>query len=1172
MNLRLIAYSIVMLIGQLALAQSFTAYLPKNGTVTDNTTPHFFWNQVDGATSYQLQIATDAAFTQNLLTFNTNNEDFPLVAPLSFGDFFWRVRATTGSGNVFTQPYALSIFSPAQLPDLSLWLRPDQGVVLDGDNKVETWNDQSNNNHVLTQNTSTKRPVVNPNGFNGLPAMQFNGGQVLDGGNILNLGTTSRTMFVIGNHTTSGVGNFFAKALAAAANSRYAMNIRTGNELNNLFHDNQVQNIPLSTTLINPSNTSLFGKIVDRNNNELRSVWNFLENTSSIAAGFNMNSAYRFLIGGYNNNTDTDEINFLNGTISEIIFFDNVDNTIQEKTLKYLQSRYMPELSLGPDIRIPYNLCFSEILNAGPNFESYLWSDGSTGQTLTVTTPGKYWVETMDQFGFVSSDTVEVIAPTIAPPPSLLYCAGDAINWDTQLGPDYDYLWSDGSTNENLIINAPGNFSVQVTDSFGCTITSDVFFFDEDPFPSLVSLGPDQSLCSGNSIGLVSGDSAIASYQWSTGATTPSIVLATSGTYTLDVINDNGCPASDQIQITILGDAPVMDISVPNAVCLGEVFSLTDQSFTTDGSTINQWEWNFGDGNSTNSQNTTHAFQTAGNYNITLEIFSTSGCGNQTQVNVEVNDNPIVSIAASNFCQGNNVNFNANQNTPLPITDWLWNFGDPNSSANTAIDANTQHVYGDYGPFEVTLVGTDINGCVDTASQVVNILPAPQVAFDFTEICVGDIVQFQNQTTIGGTANITSYLWNFGDGTTTGQTNPAKPYLNPGIFQITLNAVGNNGCTGTASTPLKVHAYPEPAIQIDPLCAGIPGSMNDQSFVPNGSVATAAWNFSDGQELSGLNIAPVFQNPGNYNVTVTVVSAFGCESTITESFSVSDFITASFVTDPLALLAEFPTTFTSTSSGAVNYFWTINDTINSEDPSVVVTFDSTQIGETITITLTTENELGCTASYTEEMEVLRRATDLALNEVYAQDSLGFYVVGVEMENKGTSPITQIDFFLRTANGAIIKEAWHGVLQAGVKKNFVFSTSPSTVIDANKKGEFYICIEGQIISSEGFEDEDLSNNRVCKNVSAQAEPVILMPYPNPVAEGFTLRIVMPQEEAVTVQVFNNLGQMQTEILNNESLPAGLSEIQVNTSQWSAGSYYIHLISPSTAKSAKLLIAR
>lgn len=1167
---RLIVWLLFTSLGASTMAQQFTAYLPKSGVVTDQTTPHFFWNEVDGATDYQLQIAADANFTQNLLTFNTSNLDFELTAPLSFDDYFWRVEATTPIGNELTPAYELTIFSPAQLNDLSLWLRPDLGVTLDGNNKVESWNDQSNNGFPLAQASGSKRPEVNPNGLNGLPSMQFNGGQVLDGGNILNIGTGSRSMFVVGNHTTSGTGNFFAKALAAGANSRYAMNIRTANELNNLFHDNMVRNIPLTSNQ-NPSISSIFGKIINRNNNTLLSLWNKENNTSNIAPGFNMNSTFRFLIGAYNDGTDLNEINFLNGSISEIIFFDNVDSIIQQKIINYLRYRYIPELNLGPDIRIPYSICINETLDAGSGFQSYLWSDGSTGQTLTVTAPGKYWVEALDQFGFVSSDTIEVIAPSIAPPPSQLYCAGDVINWDTQLGPDYDYLWSDGSTNDNLIINTSGNFSVQVTDSFGCTVTSNVLFFDEDPFPSLVSLGPDQSLCSGNSIALISGDSAIVSYQWSTGATTPSIVLATSGTYTLDVVNDNGCPASDQIQITILGDAPVMDITVPIQTCVGEEFTLIDQSFTTDGSTINQWAWNFGDGNTANTTNTTHSYQAAGNYDVTLEVFSNSGCGNQTQTTIEVLENPIVAIAASNFCQGNIVNFNANQNTSLPINDWFWDFGDT-TGGNTSIDANTQHIYGDYGAFEVMLVGTDVNGCVDTATQIINILPAPQVAFDFTEVCVGDIVQFQNQTTIGGAASVTSYLWNFGDGTTTGQVNPAKPYLNPGNFEITLNALGNNGCTGTATAPLKVHDFPVPSIQIDPLCADVPGSMSDQSFVPNGSVATAEWVFSDGQELSGLNIAPVFQNPGNYNVTVTVGSAFGCESSIIENFSVSDFITASFTTDPLAILAEFPTTFTSTSSGESNYSWIINDTINSEDPSVVVTFDSTQIGEMITITLTTENALGCTATTTQEMEVLRRSTDLALNEIFAQDSLGFYVVGVEMENKGTTPITQVDFFLRTGNGSTIKEAWHGVLQAGEKKNFVFSSAPSTVIDMNKAGEYFICIEGQIISAEGFEDEDLSNNRICKNVSTEAEPVILMPYPNPVSEVFTLRIVMPQSETVTVQIFNNLGQMQTEVLKNEELPAGLTEIPVNAAKWSAGSYHIHLISTSVKKNAKLMVYR
>jgi PKD repeat protein len=1167
MILRLIAYSIVMMLGFSTFAQQFTAYLPKSGTVTDNTTPHFFWNEVDGATSYQLQIATNSSFTQNLLTFTTSNLDFQLTAPLSFDDYFWRVEATTPSGNELTHIYELTIFSPAQISDLSLWLRPDLGVVLDGNNKVETWNDQSNNGFPLTQASSSKRPEVNPNGFNGLPAMMFSGSQVLEGGNILNLGTISRSMFVVGNHTVSSTGNFFAKALFGAANSRYSLNVRNNNDSRSFYVDNTERTNPLIITG-STSSEALYQFLVDRQNSIVLSGWNGLSNTTNIASGFNMNSNFRFLVGAFNGTGDNGETNFLNGEISEIIFFDNVNPLEQELVRGYLKSRYVPTLDLGPDIT-KSDFC-PETLSAGTGFTSYLWSNGSTDDFIEVNATGYYTVEVTDQFGFTSMDSVYVKFPDGVPAPAGVSCNNSPLTWNPGLDPTFTYEWSNGSTDPTLTFQNSGNYYYSVTDLNGCTLSSDTVFYD---FLELeASLGPDTSLCLGNEIGLVAGSQAATSFLWNTGATTPTIPFTAAGTFSVQVTSDLGCTANPSVTIGFLGQAAQVVPDIASSVCPNQPLSFNDQSFTTDGSNIIEWNWEFSDQTSYNTSSGSHTFQNPGTYTFELFVLSDNGCGNSIMDTITVFNNPSVAIAASNFCQGNNVNFNANQNTPLPINNWFWDFGNPASGSNTAAGANTQHVYGDYGPFEVTLVGTDINGCKDTATQVVNILPAPQVAFDFTEICAGDIVQFQNQTTIGGTASVTSYLWNFGDGTTTGQVNPAKPYLNPGNFQVSLNAVANNGCAGSTSSPLKVHAFPVPSIQIDPLCAGVPGSMSDQSFVPNGSVATAEWSFSDGQELSGLNIAPVFQNPGNYNVTVTVGSAFGCESSITESFSVSDFITASFTTDPLALLAEFPTTFNSTSSGAVNYFWTINDTITSEDPAVVVTFDSTQIGEMITITLTTENELGCTATTTQEMEVLRRSTDLALNEVFAQDSLGFFIVGVEMENKGTSPITQIDFFLRTANGAIIKEAWHGVLQAGVKKNFVFSTSPSTVIDANKKGEFFICIEGQIISSEGFEDEDLSNNRVCKNVSAQPEPVILMPYPNPVSEGFTLRIVMPKEEAVTVQVFNNLGQMQTQILNNDTLPAGLTELQVNTAQWSSGSYYIHLISPTTTKSAKLMVGR
>jgi hypothetical protein len=572
-------------------AQDFSAYWPKHNAYTEQFSPEFQWNSVPGATGYVWRIANNLSMLNPIDVVNTSSlSTFP-SSSLTYGLWYWQVEAVLPVGSVFTQVYALRVFDPSQAADLALWLKADAGLTLDANGRVQIWQDLSPAGLQFSQTTDTKRPWPNVPGMSGLPSLQFSGGQVLDGGNVLNIGTNSRAMFLVGQMTGSNQA-FYAKSIAAGQPNRYGL-LRDGIQNTFLYQDNAARNI-VSATVSN--GFAFYSALANRSTSQNSFMLNnSVLGANSISNNHNLSSTFRFLIGAYNNSTDAGEILFLNGNINEMVFVNTHVPSVIENIQNYLRYKYNPPINLGPDIRVAYGFCNTSV-TAPAGFTSHQWSTGATTESITVNQPGTYWVQVTDIFGFTSSDTIVVNYPEIDTPAFAAYCPGSSVTWNANLGPHYTYAWSTGETTESIVIDTPGSYYVTVTDTNGCSKTFPAIEFEEDAYSTTVSLGPDVDLCNGNAISLVSGADETVAYAWNTGATDSSIVVSTSGTYSVTTTNANGCEAYDEVQVTIVGDAPVVSIGMQPAYCQGLEFTYTDNSVTTDGSSIVSRNWQFGDG------------------------------------------------------------------------------------------------------------------------------------------------------------------------------------------------------------------------------------------------------------------------------------------------------------------------------------------------------------------------------------------------------------------------------------------------------------------------------------------------------------------------------------------------------------------------------------------------
>src|SRR5690606_39115778 len=131
----------------------------------------------------------------------------------------------------------------------------------------------------------------------------------------------------------------------------------------------------------------------------------------------------------------------------------------------------IPDVDLGPDINKCVDPGHLEFLNAANFGAEYRWDNNYNGMVRVVSGSGTYWVQVTNQYGCVASDTVNVLFkpnPVVDLGNDTTVCNGVSLNLDA--GNDgVQYYWSTGQTTQNININNPGIYTVQVTGENGCT-------------------------------------------------------------------------------------------------------------------------------------------------------------------------------------------------------------------------------------------------------------------------------------------------------------------------------------------------------------------------------------------------------------------------------------------------------------------------------------------------------------------------------------------------------------------------------------------------------------------------------------------------------------------------------------------------------------------------------
>ncbi|MFM7566125.1 MAG: PKD domain-containing protein, partial [Flavobacteriales bacterium] len=955
-------------------AQPLSAIVPQNQSAIVNLNVSFLWNSAPNAINYKVTLATNATFTSNYT-------ESPLVNTPSWnhivsnpGLYFWRVIAYNAIDSSLSPTYTFTQFTPANSVNTSLWLKADAGIVLDASNKVQQWNDLSNNGYLITQSNATKRPTLVNNVVNGYPSLAFNGSQFLTGGDILDLGYNSRSFFVIGKMASSNQ-SLLAKSRAFNSTYRYGIIKDVTNTAFLFQSDNNTSNY----STFNTTNYAFYNAFVNRNTAKNHFAVN---NTALGVNSFNSNllfeSSYRFLIGAYNNANDDGEVLMLNGNICEIILSDTYDSTEILKIKNYLKYKYSPPLTLGSDLYISNSFC-PQTLTASAGFTNYLWSTGSTTATTSVNQTGQYWVRATDAFGFIWSDTLFVQYPTITPPPSNAICANGSLNWNTGLGAGFTHVWSTGATGNNITINQPGNFSVTVTGVGGCSNTSGNVNFTIDTYPITAFIGQDTNLCVGNTLVLQIGASQTVQYTWSNGTNSPIFSVTSLGNYPVSVIvsNANGCVAQDTILISVNGTAPTLSYQASASGCSNAPLVFNDQSSVPAPSVILSQTWSFSNGASGSGNGLQVVFPTPGFYQGELEVGSTGNCISRDTFSFFISPPPVISIAHIGHCSNEGISFSAYDTTGSILSNHQWSY---NQGVTMDTIANPTHGFGAFGPQSCQLIAENYQGCTDTLSYVFTLNAAPVAQMMVSNGCELSPINFTNSSSVLDTFPLVNQTWNFGDGTLSTEFNPNHLYSQEGNYILTLYAQASSGCSDTTTDTLTVFPTPDLSWTVGPSCMNNSTPFYSTSTIPSGTIDSTSWIVNLQYPFHGTAASYTFTTLGIQFLHLTATSNLGCMRDTLILVEVNPGLTSGFVYSPFIVVPGTTITLSSLASGNTSVQWSVNHVPSGNTDTLVFTVDPNYLEDTISITCTTQNAYGCIDTSETFIVIENQVLDLAVSD------------------------------------------------------------------------------------------------------------------------------------------------------------------------------------------------
>jgi len=612
-----------------------------------------------------------------------------------------------------------------------------------------------------------------------------------------------------------------------------------------------------------------------------------------------------------------------NGSCSAVGSQSVAGNALPDAAIHVALDAYIDgDLTPGPASSDPHvvNYCgTSGTINLSVPFASgltYQWSTGGHGPLIRVTQPGTYSVTVTNANGCsAGSYATIVINPRPAPPtitpsgPTTICPSGGSVTLTA--GAAQSYLWSTGATTPSITVSTAGDYSVRIGDANGCTASSSIHV---DYLSATIA---ESFVCGGE---MLTGPDGWSSYAWSTGATTRSITVTSSGTYSLTVTDVNGCAVAAP-PVTVAVQQPLavtIATADPLDKCAGQATHFTSQ--VGGGTAPYRYQWFF---SSPLAGETGPALTTASGYApvpFTLVVTDANGCS-ATSNGIVINSHPVPAIpqidATAAACAGTSVR--AQIHAPESGVTYQWSVGNAaftqDSPSSIVIDAAAAGT--------VTIDAMATNGyCSSSAPRAtltVNALPAtPSItAGGATTFCSGGSVLLTSSAASGNQWYHDGYALLGATGNTFNATSTGG---------YTVKVTDANGCTSNASAAVTVTVNPPPAPPTITTTGSTTFCAGGNVLLTSSAASGNQWYLNNTAITNATSSTYTASAAGSYTVQVT--DGNGCTSASSNTVNVT-------VNQPPAaptITATGSTTFCSgnnvllTSSASSGNQWYLNNT------------------------------------------------------------------------------------------------------------------------------------------------------------------------------------------------------------------------------------------------------
>lgn len=578
---------------------------------------------------------------------------------------------------------------------------------------------------------------------------------------------------------------------------------------------------------------------------------------------------------------------------------------------------------------------------------NYLWDFGSAiTQDISGLGLGVYTVIVTDAAGCRDTTSFSVNEPSTfnlsETHLNATSCSGinnGSINLTVTGGSSpFVYSWTgpSGYTSaiEDISALAPGQYNVVVTDASGCGAALSVIILA--PTPVVVIGGPDQNICSGNSVNLSATPPASGTYSWTgpnivSGANSVSPLVSPTVTsqYTIRLTDLNGCITQDVVNVFVNNVSPSL-ASTNVTTCGGSNGSLVVS--VSGGTPPYSYSW-------VPSAPGSGGFNNTGLTVGTYTVFVTDGLGCSGSASASISDPSNINFTGSTIvnpttCSGNNGSISVTVGGGTAPFTYSWSFGGLSGPNPINLSA------GNY-----TLTVTDAASCA--ASNTFNISdPVPSGIANGgpdLQVCSGSPIYFTADT-----ANIITYSWISSSAILSG-ANTSSPSVSAIVTSnYTLFTTDNINCNDSDIVTLNVNASPLVSISSSSpvFCAGSTVTLS----------ATGAVNYTWTPALglsatSGSSVNATVSTSTTYTVTGT--NSIGCSTTSTITVSpIPSLVLSKSVTNPSNCTANDGSVNITVTGGSGSYLY-------SWLPGNQVTQDLTNMGGGVYLLTVTDSLSGC---------------------------------------------------------------------------------------------------------------------------------------------------------------------------------------------------------------------